>query len=253
LGKFVFFDKWKPLENKVDNKETREERSEMNRQEDLPPQKIKEIQTRYWAKLILQISESKIMIQTGQIIPKGKLSKFQLKSTYWFSSEFFKGWQNPKQKVKGHWSWSRVQNIRRNLLPLIDMSVLLGTMQVVNNLIMSCQREICVSILEMEYESVPPVHDLKSYLFWGILILTTIVIIGSFYDQIVYQFTLQEWRLAQEAAMITDPIIRYQMGILGPLSERDLEQLQLYLANQAVIDNLATSPISYRWMEMWLF
>lgn len=40
-----------------------------------------------------------------------------------------------------------------------------------------------------------------------------------------------------------DPVVRYQLGIPGPMTQAELEKVQLYLESQALLENLALSPI----------
>lgn len=102
----------------------------------------------------------------------------------------------------------------------------------------------CIQVQDSESPVDLPIEETT---FWTWVITVILLSLLVFFFQ-------PEWTEAKPHVdnIITDPILMYKLGIQGPMTEHQLSEVNLYLANQALLENLMISPIGDLWVDPWL-
>lgn len=76
----------------------------------------------------------------------------------------------------------------------------------------------------------------------GLLIILMSILLGLY--GISHEMQLKVIDLQEKTPIVhLDPVVRYQLGIPGPMTEAELGKVKIYLESQALLENLALSPI----------
>lgn len=91
----------------------------------------------------------------------------------------------------------------------------------------------------------------QSLLVLGLVIVLVSLALMLYWDRFTLSQVAAGLGDGDSQLIVEDPILRYQLGIQGPLMPADLQRVQVYLDSQALLDNLALSPIGDLWVDPW--